>query len=257
MIGSLLSELSESRLVPSVRSLINREAEEVAELVHMHLCALRILLTSDDTSPWAYGYCRDTSRPNDFKNWKVDGTDLYALMHALVDNSVPVKRPEFRKRLSLDAPGIHHWLHRSGAHDMTETETRRLFTRLDTLLSVTDPSLRAIRRLVLDWHRISHHDRSLAVTRLLQKFRSLASKAEIVGQLERLARLQKLELHDVCDPESDDCAARTDETATSGSTVAANIAVVPGTLGAGFDPDGHRGVYEKRPVLLRRTSPNK
>ena len=46
------------------------------------------------------------------------------------------------------------------------------------------------------------------------------------------------------------------ETASCGATGAASIAAVPGGLGAGFDPNGDKGIYEKpkkkKPVVLKR-----
>ena len=54
------------------------------------------------------------------------------------------------------------------------------------------------------------------------------------------------------------------ENATTGATSAASIAVVPGALGAGFDPNGDWGIYqgqknkkEAKPLLLRRVDPKK
>lgn len=49
------------------------------------------------------------------------------------------------------------------------------------------------------------------------------------------------------------------EHASSGGTGAGNVATAVGGLGAGFDPNGHHGVYEepkkkksKKPLLVRR-----
>lgn len=47
------------------------------------------------------------------------------------------------------------------------------------------------------------------------------------------------------------------ENATSGSTSAASVATVVGGLGAGFDPNGHKGIYQdqskkkKQPLIKR------
>ncbi len=50
------------------------------------------------------------------------------------------------------------------------------------------------------------------------------------------------------------------ETASSGSTSASSIAVVPGTLGAGFDNDHSKSIYQsskKKTVPLIRRFKNK
>lgn len=47
------------------------------------------------------------------------------------------------------------------------------------------------------------------------------------------------------------------ENATSGSTSAASVATCVGGLGTGFDPNGHKGIYQDKPKkkktpLIRR-----
>jgi len=46
------------------------------------------------------------------------------------------------------------------------------------------------------------------------------------------------------------------ETASSGATGSASVATVVGGLGAGFDPNGDKGIYEisKKPLLIKRIS---
>lgn len=43
------------------------------------------------------------------------------------------------------------------------------------------------------------------------------------------------------------------EHATGGSTGAGNVATVVGGIGAGFDPEGHHGVYEKQKKKSKST----
>ena len=43
------------------------------------------------------------------------------------------------------------------------------------------------------------------------------------------------------------------ENASSGATGAASVATVVGGLGAGFDPKGHKGIYQNsKPVVIKR-----
>ena len=46
------------------------------------------------------------------------------------------------------------------------------------------------------------------------------------------------------------------ETCSSGATGSASVATVVGGLGAGFDPNGDKGIYEKpkkqKPMMIRR-----
>jgi len=44
------------------------------------------------------------------------------------------------------------------------------------------------------------------------------------------------------------------EFATSGGTAAGNVATVPGGLGAGFDPNGDKGIYNSAEKKKRKKS---
>jgi hypothetical protein len=242
---TLIPELSESWMFPSKKNLEKLSAEEVMELTHLYVVALRILFEEDDTESWVHSYAiRTLETGGNFARWRVNGTDLYHLLHALHG---------FREdgtRIGLRNEEIVVWLRdiklRFSAQSR-EPRTRKLFLRLDNGLKITDQSMRAVRRLVMDWPDLTGHQRKLAMTRLIQLIRKRTLKCDILVYLERLARLKGF----------DDTSESLGETATSGSTAAGSVATLPGGLGAGFDPNGHKGIYEpsrsKKPIVLKRT----
>lgn len=69
-----------------------------------------------------------------------------------------------------------------------------------------------MRRLIMDWPDLDGRESKLAMTRLLQFFRSRANKGEFLLMLNRASRHGDLELHGVCDLESGDgCGTGRDE----------------------------------------------
>jgi len=281
---SLFPLLSESRLYPSTHSLKKVSVQEACQLAFLYLMVMRILLDDPHTRHWAKNYAYKTSKGSpSFKTWRMDGTDLYALIYALETENSPLEDgdEDFRDHLPLDASAIHRWLRAVSMHE-DETLTRRLMNRLDQMFRIRDSSLKAIRRLVLDWPDLSSHERRLVVTRLLQFVRTRASRGEIRPKLEDVAKLRGWEIGDACNPEDGhDCGgseahdrtehpektkkkkaklsflqslaafgvgvaahrALTKENASSGATAAGSVATVVGGLGAGFDDDYSKSVY--------------
>lgn len=292
-----LNTLAESRLFPSITAVHKYDAQDAADLAYLYIISLRILLCDDDTLPWAKQYCRRTTAASDFKHWRTDGSDLYVMLHALVDEKTIFADSERNHhRTGLRASSIWHWLYDAARDDAGESKTRRLFTSLDTLFHVTGGSMKAVRRLAQDWPSLHEHDRRLCMTRLLQMIRARGSKSEILPLLQRLARHADLEIDDVCNRETGENCDQEDsrhdrhlddkprgmgllrslaltgigaialnkllakESASSGSTSSANVAVVAGGIGAGFDPNGDHGVYQSvrkdkkpsKPLIIRR-----
>lgn len=213
MTFTLINTLAESRLFPSTKSLTRYNARDAADLAYLYIVSLRILLADPDTKKWAEDYCSKTTVASSFARWRSDGTDLYVLMHALTTKTNPLDDVdrEFRDDLPLNEKLIHSWLRRVGEGDMIEPTTRGLFGRLDAMFRMRDASMRAIRRLTLDWPELSHRERRLVITRLLQFLRSRAQNGEVLSKITHIAKLHRLEIADACNLEDgEDCDSNND-----------------------------------------------
>lgn len=260
---SIFTELSESKLFPSVKSLDQEDFHMISEAAHLILMTLRILLDEPSTSKWAHGYVQKTLRGSDFHNWRTDGTDLYAVLHALSTGNYY----EGGSHPTVSVLPFKRWLREMAGSHPDDHQTRVLFTRMDSLLRIKDASMKAVRRLVMEWPDLHSHERKLAVTRLLQMLRARTPRAEVLVKLQALSHSKDLELDNVYNPETGEnegednkismrkqpdkkpnfgflaglagAAAgyamsrhtgRLGENATGGSTYAASIATVTGTF---------------------------
>jgi hypothetical protein len=199
MTYSILNEFTGSSLFPSRKFLEREDFASLAEKTYILLLAMRMALGIQTTKSWADGFLKHTLWGGNFKQWRSNGSDLYVALWALTEGEYEAKLHE-PKHLA-DAPFLR-WL-RAITHDHEDvTETKRLFLKLDSMLHIQDSSLRAIRRLVQDWPDLTHYDRQLAMTRLLQIMRARTPRAEALRHLTVAARKHDLELRGVCDPES-------------------------------------------------------
>ena len=202
MTYSLLGDLTESRMFPSKKSLDKEDFESLSETAFLLIMALRILLTED--SHLARRYVKKTISASNFNKWRADGNDLYIALHALSNGEYEDEKDRPEKISTISAL---RWLREMQASDgRDDMETKRFFIRLERLLFISDSSMKAIRRLVMDWDDITHNQKRLAATRLLQMLRSRAPKSDLLTPLSLTSRARNWEIVDACNVEDgEDC----------------------------------------------------
>jgi len=221
-----LTDLCESHLIPSRTSLKGWKLTKLRDLCYLYFLGLRILLSDQATKGWARRYCASTGESNDYSKWRNSGNDLYVMLHALTADDQADK-------LDITPSVVRQWLRHVAVHD-PEDDTHRFFMRLDGMFHVSNSTMRAMRRLILDWDDVDDRDRDDVLTKLIQMIHTLApSNSELLPELKKMSMT---------------------ESASAGATGSASVATVVGGLGAGFDPDGKwRSVFsKKKPAVVRR-----
>ena len=202
-----IGTLSESHLIPSIANLRRYRADELADLVVLYVCTLYILYSHDETNQQARNYARRTlAHGITFERWQTGGTDLYVMLYGLKADDVELDDQDasdrFKSVVPLGETLLVRWLREMAADNIHDYTHRALFTRLDFNFKIGNSSIRAVRRLVMDWDNLDDYERRLAVTRLLQLMRSRAPRGELLATLRRLADHHDLEIEEVCDLET-------------------------------------------------------
>lgn len=224
----LLTELCESRLIPSRASLKKWKEKPLRELTYLYFLAMRMLLADVETKNWAKNYAEKTAQVGDFDKWRTDGNDFYVLLHALSSDAVFID-----SKRSISANAVRDWLRHTSSHDF-DARTHRLFNRLDAMFHIDTTALKTLRRTVMHWTKTEARERDDALVKIIQRIKKLAP-----NNCELLTRLK-----DISQQYNDDEIA---ESASAGATGAASVATSIGGLGAGFDPNGKwRGVYNNK-----------
>lgn len=243
-------------MYPTESKLDKEKHGNLTEAAHVIFMALWILLSEKSTHDWAEDYVKKTLR-GDFRSWRSDATDLYAILYALHTGNYH----EGRYR-SFSLGSIRRWLnHVQDMNKAEDTVTRVFFFRLDGMLDIKDGTLKSMRRIIMDWPTLENKERRAVFTRLLHFMRRKFPRAEVLTKIESLARTRDYEIDEAV---TFDLLPQLAENATSGATGASSVATVSKplggeSLGAGFDPNGHKGIYQnaKKPVVLRRGDPPK
>lgn len=186
---SLFGDLTESKLIPSYWHVSAFTAEDIGNVVYLYFMGLYVLSTDPVTAKWAGDYARRTLSYGDFNQKLNTANDLYVSLYALKGGVGFKDKILSGKYLS----GIRiEWLKlRSFLHDLASglpRNHRSFLLNLDSGLNIKHPILRAIRRDVMYWESSSTSEKALVVTRMLSELANIAPKAEIVTQLEQLAR---------------------------------------------------------------------
>lgn len=198
MTYSLIADLTESRMFPSKKSFEHQDFESLTEGAYLLLITARILLTEDVT--FAMKYLKKVISTSSFKTWRADSNDLYLHCFGLTTGAYEAvgKEPE-----TVSMVAVMRWMREMvQSKGLKEDETNRFFLRMDRLLHINDASMRAVRRLVMDWPDLDEHEKRLSCTRLLQMMRSRMPKSDLLPILQKLVRENDWELKGVCDRET-------------------------------------------------------
>lgn len=196
-----IGTLAESRLIPSTNSYSPFSAEDLAELAVLYISALWLMYCDKDEHEFAISYAKKTIQYGvNFEKWRTGGTDLYNILHGLMAEDIILSHPSQSEKFKFHVPigeaPLIRWL-REMANGHVQVQTHRsFFVKLDFNFKISNNSIRAIRRLVMDWKTINFGERSLCMTRLLQMLRSRAIKGEMLPALSKMAREKELEIFD-------------------------------------------------------------
>lgn len=195
--ASFIQELGEARMFKT-RDQIGKEGARVIS-DHMFISLLALFAMSNDYryAPVASEYAKRTMRMGNFNRPSPSGTDLYQTVHsllkpgdmfnsdrdALLTNNIRIDQNRLKRFLNdiksgrTDGPGIGQYLY-----------------KLERDLRIQDPKLRAARRLIQDWPRLTTQQQQLAVTQLMKHFRLHGRRSDIMPLFMQFAKDGNFEL---------------------------------------------------------------
>lgn len=205
-----ISSLTESKLFPSNNSLRKFTSRDILDLCLMYFCAITILKDEFKWLSMIQKYCMMSYKGGNWDRITFASNDLVFILHVILgsgaqadDSRSKLKDQENSKllldRVNLSANEIARYLH--SISENQHVNPSRFLLKLDHGLAIEDSNYHSVRRLVQDWPSLTHHEKQLVITRMLQFFRIHAPKAEMLKYIEQLSKSQRLELKGVVNPE--------------------------------------------------------
>src|ERR1035437_2019619 len=247
---SFINDLCESRLIPSKSSLKGWDVKKISELVYLYFLGLRMLLHDSNSRSWAQDYCKKAGENVDFATWRTSGNDLYVMLYALTgdpdDTDEKISLPH---RINISPNIIRQWLRNPTNKD----DAQRFFNRLDSMFMIDNSSMKSMRRLLTNIDDMTNDEKKNSLDKIIQL---ITSRVNSVSNSEILSHLKELKFCTDDKKINEYLTLKQFESASSGGTSAASVATSVGGLGAGFDNDYSKSVYDhkkpKKPIVIRR-----
>lgn len=180
-----INTIAESKIYRSNLFLEKHSEEHVREMLYMYVLGLHMLVNSPDERDvaWARDYCSRTGTMNNFDNFRLGGNDLYVFAFLIIGKNRP---STFKAKGKFNKIEFLTYLRRNARDQQIDHLLPTYFRKLEGGLKITEPQLKATRRLVSYWDDIEDFQQLRAISLLVRNIRSIDRKSEILPKLEDL-----------------------------------------------------------------------
>jgi len=200
------SLIEEGRGYRSEHLLTQAGLRSTLDKLYLAFLALQIANQDEAEAKEAQHYAKQTlSGMRSFANSSTDLGGLIALINDADDIDWGRNKEindTILKRIDIDNSLIKSYLNRVASGRLNLGQDRQFFLALESDLSISDPSLRAMRRLGVDWSQRMTADRQLVATRWLQMMRAKFNRFDFGHIMVRITRRDNLELAPVSNVET-------------------------------------------------------
>ena len=204
---SFVKDLNESSQYRTRQALSSSDARTIADHCFIDTLALWVLYNEFEYAPAAMRYAAKTVAYGNFKRYSQAGTDMYHTCHVLStkDSNLISGGPKDKvllDRIRFPDQLMTTYLRNTAANKTTDAQVRNLFQILERNLIIGNSNYRSVRRLVMDWKKLSDSQKSLAITRMLQFYRANARRSELYSMLGQLAKNKGYKIDDAANAEN-------------------------------------------------------
>lgn len=175
-------DLNESKMFRTRQQFETSDRDDMADFAYVNILTLLLLSKFEQTADLAQSYAQSTVSFRNFNSFRQSGTDLYAAIVGIKDE------------YNLNTQRLLQFL-TSISQGREYPNTAGYLMQLERQLNINDSNYRAVRRLVAGLENTTANQKKLAVTRLLQYYRTKAIRSELYAPLKELARIGGLEIH--------------------------------------------------------------
>ncbi|MBR19824.1 MAG: hypothetical protein CMA64_06725 [Euryarchaeota archaeon] len=203
-----IQELHEARMTRNTAGLKTLTYTDCCERTYLTMLILEILRRFPQTAPYAHGYAKKTSGYDNYKHFRISGTDLYNFVYFIVGDDQaqdklkdPGAAKKIRERTFFPTMAFNRYVINL-SRGITPTSTDgQFFIKMEGALKITNADYKAVRRSIFSFNSISTRDKKKAVTRLLLAARAKLRNSDLIQYLEELSSRADLEVYKVTDPE--------------------------------------------------------
>lgn len=216
---SFFQTLGEARMFKTREQISREGARSLTDHVFVGMLSLFAMSQDYDYAPVAKEYARRTTQFGGFNRPSPGGTDMYQSIYSLMHPELmPGEKSDMlMKKVNISDKKMRAFLSKIAQGNVTTADARSILYRLERELKIQDPKLRAARRLVQDWDKLSTTQQQLATTQLVKHFRINARRSDLMPIFNKFAKEKGLMV-----------------STGIGSRVAATVARKAAAFGAGY-----------------------
>ena len=203
---SFLREIHESRHTRNTANHKTLTANDCAERIYLTILCIEMMRHSKSSQVWTRKYVNQTRGFDDFKVFRLNGTDLYNYMYFIFSKEgyKKLKDPEsalkVKDTLKVPSKALNQYL-----VDIAKGEEPTMVTRflmnLEAGLKITNPDYKNIRRSLSDWKDSKLKPKQIAATKLLFAARAKLRATDVIDDFSKWVQLTNAETYDVVDNE--------------------------------------------------------
>ncbi len=204
---SFLRDLHESRMTKDNGNAKKLTYTDCGERMYLTLLALETMRQYPDFKAYVQRYAKKTAGFEQYKMYRIMGTDLYNFTYFLVGDSGAqdkLKDPESAKRMrastKLPTSAINRYIN-AVAQGKTPVQLNNMFQAIESALKVSNSDYKSIRRNLMNFARLTKAEKRLISTRLIFAVRAKLRSSDIIEDFEKFAAVKNLETASVTDPE--------------------------------------------------------
>jgi len=201
-----IKDLSEARLTRDAQDQKSLTYSDCCEKFYLILLTLEMMRQFPTSTNFVRQYCKDSHNQN-YRNFKISGTDLYNLIyfiegdeHALGKLMNPDAAKRAQDSVAFPLHDVGRYLQRVATGN-APVLTQQLFIRIENGLYITNRDYKDIRRYLSTFDKISNRERKQVITKLLYALRSKLRNSDIIDDFSKLVAQRDLESEWVKDTE--------------------------------------------------------
>ena len=200
---SFISELNESRLFRTRKTVEGTSARDMADVAFMNLLSLYIMSNTYDMAPAAAAYAKRTMKYGNQFRYMQGGTDLHIALASIKNgiSNAGAKNQMQNTRFNLPEMQIRKFLADIQAGRRIQSP-ETFFLKLERGLDIQNSSYRSVRRLAQNWPRLNNMQKSLVITRMNQFYRTNALRSELYSYIRDIGRTQGLQIRNAGNAEA-------------------------------------------------------
>ena len=200
-----LNELYEARMTRNSIDLQKLSYTDCCERLYLSLLILELLKQYPSFKGTVNGYTKKTVDNQNYKHFRMHGTDLYNLIYFVAGpkeavNKLrdPTSALKIREQTSLPLMALNGWLHRTATG--SSGQNSELFIRIENALKIRS-EYKSIRRYLINYKSSGTREKKKVATQLLLASRAKLRNSDLISHLEQLASQRDLETSIVKDHE--------------------------------------------------------